>query len=98
MTIYNVPIQLGLLEFLKLVMGILQCQPSSEKTFSLDVPSTQLNELVIIRNPMTFPKIYSEIRPLQKSKSNARIKSTDFTAAWALSHMTSNKLFTLKCN
>ena len=102
MTIYNVLIQLGLLEFLKLMMGILQYQPSSEKTFSLDVPSTQLNELVFMRNPMTFPKIYSEINPLQipkeKSKSNARIKSIDFTTAWSLLHMTNNKLFTLKCN
>ena len=92
MTIYNVSIQLGLLEFLKLMMSTLQYQPASEKTFSLDEPLTQLNELVFMRNPMTFPKIYSEINPLQipkeKSKSNARIKSTDFTTAWTLLHMT----------
>ena len=102
MTIYNVSIQFGLLEFLKLMMGILQYQPSSEKKFSLDVPSTQLNELVFMRTPMTFPKIYSEINPIQipkeKSKSNTRIKCTDFTTAWTLLHMASNKLFTLKCN
>ena len=77
MTIYNVSIQVGLLEFLKLMIGILQYQPSSEKIFSLDVSSMQLNELVFIRNPIIFPKIYSEINPLQipkeKSKSDARI-------------------------
>ena len=38
MTIYNVSIQLGLLEFLKLMMGILQYQPTSEKTFLFKPP------------------------------------------------------------
>ena len=33
MTIYNVSIQLRLLESLKLMMGILQYQPTSEKIF-----------------------------------------------------------------
>ena len=85
MTIYNGLIQLGLLEFLKLMMGIPQYQPLSKKAFSLDEPSTQLNELVFMRNLITFPKIYSEINPPQipkeQSKPNARIKSTDFKTA-----------------
>ena len=102
MTIYNGLIQRGLLEFLKLMMGIPQYQPLSKKAFSLDEPSTQLNELVFMRNPITFPKIYSEINPPQipkeQSKPNARIKSTDFKTAWTLLHMASNKLFTLKRN
>ena len=38
MTIYNVSIQLGLLEFLKLMMGILQYQPTSEKTILFKPP------------------------------------------------------------
>ena len=70
MTIYNVSIQVGLLEFLKLMIGILQYQPSSEKIFSLDVPSTQLNELVFIRNPIIFPKIYTEINLFKSQKKN----------------------------
>ena len=70
MTIYNVSIQVGLLEFLKLMIGILQYQPSSEKIFSLDVPSTQLNELVFIRNPIIFPKIYMEINLFKSQKKN----------------------------
>ena len=38
MTIYNVSIPLGLPEFLKLMMGIQQYQPTSEKTFLFKPP------------------------------------------------------------
>ena len=69
--------------------------------WSLDVPSTQLNELVFMKKPDLL-KIYSEINPLQtledQSKSNARIKSTDLTIAWILLRMIGNKLFKLECN
>ena len=77
MAIYNVSIQLGLLKFLKLMMGILQYQPSSEKTFPLDVPSTQLNELVFMRNPMTFPKATrkSTLFKFEKKNQNQTLES-----------------------
>ena len=38
MKVFYVSIQLGLLEFLKLIMGILQYQPTSEKPFLLKPP------------------------------------------------------------
>ena len=68
---------------------------------SLDVPLTQLNELLFMRKP-DLPKIYSEINALQilkdKLKSKARIKSTDLTTTWILVRMTGNKFFSLECN
>ena len=73
------------------------CRTTKTLRRSLDVPPTQLNKLIFMRKP-DLPKIYLEINPLQilkdKSKSNARIKSTtDFTNACILLPLTDNVIY-----
>ena len=80
-----------LYQYLKLsgpyVQNTMPCRTTKTLRLSLDVPSTQQNNLVFMRKP-DLPKIDSEINPFQilkyKSKSNARIKFTDLTTAWIL--------------